>query len=114
MCPRADPAFLDFFFARLRPNATGRHAAFAYTSACGHELNFLRAEDQPVVFHRLVASPPALVYAGTLATPFEPARLHVADNGRLYYPSPRPELGPWGLVGSYLARELEKHVSQDA
>uniref|UniRef100_A0A8B9CTL2 Chromosome 8 open reading frame 82 n=1 Tax=Anser brachyrhynchus TaxID=132585 RepID=A0A8B9CTL2_9AVES len=115
-----DERFLTFFFERLRPNRSGRYeAAFPYVSPCGRERNFVRCEDRPVVFTRLLpaadttndaadAEPPLLSYCGggrRLAVPFEPPRLALLpDNGRLYHPAPA-RAGGVGLVGSALAAE---------
>lgn len=108
-----DPQFLVTFFSRLRRNRSGRYEdSFPFLSPCGRERNFLRCEDQPVVFtHLLVAGPgaPRLSYCGggeALAVPFEPARLlPLAANGRLYHPAPE-RAGGVGLVRSALAFEL--------
>lgn len=109
----ADPQFLVTFFSRLRRNRSGRYeASFPFLSPCGRERNFLRCEDQPVVFtHLLAAGPgaPRLSYCGggeALTVPFEPARLlPLAANGRLYHPAPE-RAGGVGLVRSALAFEL--------
>lgn len=56
-CPShvPDRPFLDFFFKRVEANTTGRHTAeFPYISRCGRELNFLRCDDTPLVFHALL------------------------------------------------------------
>ena len=49
-----DEAFLDFFFARLSENNTGRHHDYPYVSPCGRELNFFKCDDTPIVFHSIV------------------------------------------------------------
>ena len=49
-------AFLDFFFRRLRLNDTRRFVdAYPFVSPCGREMNYVAAEDTPVVFHSLTA-----------------------------------------------------------
>ncbi|XP_068524791.1 UPF0598 protein C8orf82 homolog, partial [Anas acuta] len=120
--------FLTFFFERLRPNRSGRYeAAFPYLSPCGRERNYVRCEDQPVVFTRLLspsttsttstpsttttgstAAPQLLSYCGggeRLAVPFEPRRLaFLPENGRLYHPAPA-RAGGVGLVSWELADE---------
>ncbi|XP_028919057.1 UPF0598 protein C8orf82 homolog [Ornithorhynchus anatinus] len=109
-----DRRFLVFFFSRLRLNRSGRYEeSFPYLSPCGRERNFVRCEDRPVVFTRLLdgaaGCPPRLSFCGgggELAVPFEPAKLlPLPDNGRLYHPAPG-RLGRVGLVGSALASEL--------
>ncbi|XP_032037076.1 UPF0598 protein C8orf82 homolog [Aythya fuligula] len=122
-----DERFLTFFFERLRPNRSGRYeAAFPYLSPCGRERNYVRCEDRPVVFTRLLppgttgttsttssatgstAAPQMLSYCGggeRLAVPFEPPRLALRpENGRLYHPAPA-RAGGVGLVSSALADE---------
>ncbi|XP_068528916.1 UPF0598 protein C8orf82-like [Anas acuta] len=123
-----DQRFLAFFFERLRPNRSGRYeAAFPYLSPCGRERNYVRCEDRPVVFTRLLspsttsttstpsttttgstAAPQLLSYCGggeRLAVPFEPRRLaFLPENGRLYHPAPA-RAGGVGLVSWELADE---------
>ena len=51
----ADKKFLDFFFQRVEPNSTGRYTnEFPFISRCGRELNFLRCDDTPLVYHTLI------------------------------------------------------------
>eukprot|EP00054_Salpingoeca_dolichothecata_P024507 m.167188 g.167188 ORF g.167188 m.167188 type:complete len:219 (-) comp25035_c0_seq2:204-860(-) len=121
-----DPVFLDFFFKRLKKNDTGRYPEeFPYVSPCGRELNFIRVDDRPIVYHTLVptsfdltnrnASFPSVkelatsqercdfVFAGTFRFPFDPTRLCMLDSGRLYFPSPKWDIA---LVSSKLALAL--------
>lgn len=83
-CLRGD-RLLDFFFQQLRPNTTGLHErAFPWLSPCGKELNFVAADDTPIVFHDLVDA--QLAYGGTLREPFRPEHLRLsARSGRLYH-----------------------------
>ncbi|XP_057283460.1 UPF0598 protein C8orf82-like, partial [Pezoporus wallicus] len=105
-----DVAFLSFFFKQLERNRSGRYEAeFPFLSRCGRERNFLRCEDQPVVFtHLLPGDPGLLSYCGggeRLAVPFQPGKLTVLpENGRLYHPAPAKS-GGVGLVRSALAWE---------
>ena len=46
----SDLQFLNFFFARLKLNNTGRYRDFPYISYCGREKNFVRCDDRPIVF----------------------------------------------------------------
>jgi hypothetical protein len=54
-----DKAFLSFFYSRLRvarstdPGYGVYGAAFPWVSPCGAELNWIRAEDTPIVFTEL-------------------------------------------------------------
>ncbi|XP_041937759.1 UPF0598 protein C8orf82 homolog [Alosa sapidissima] len=113
-----DQHFLVFFFSRLRVNHSGRYdQLFPYVSPCGRERNFLRCDDQPVVFTHLLPSPssspgpaPLLMsYCGggaKLAVEFRPEALYMRPaSGRLYHPAPE-RTGGVGLVRSALAYEL--------
>jgi len=117
-----DPAFLDFFYQRLRLNEgedvvsrSSREAGFQFVSPCGPETNYVRADDTVLVFQKLV--PEGLTYAGSLKTPFQPASLRVdPHSGYLYHPSPLPpksrrrsnptsRYGPYSLLRSSLVLE---------
>eukprot|EP00128_Syssomonas_multiformis_P000330 Colp12_sorted_trinity150504_noHs@11392 len=98
--------FLDFFYRRLRPNTTKLYEEdFPYISPCGRELNFIRVDDTPIVFLKLIDD--NLLYGGSLTVPFQPDQLHMSSEGRIYHPS--PICGPLALVKSALALELEKN-----
>ncbi|XP_025903943.1 UPF0598 protein C8orf82 homolog [Nothoprocta perdicaria] len=107
-----DVKFLAFFFKQLRRNRSGRYEAdFPYVSLCGHERNYVRCDDRPVVFTQLLPGADGaelLSYCGggeRLVVPFEPARLAVLpESGRLYHPAPAAAGGA-GLVRSALAFE---------
>jgi Domain of unknown function (DUF4505) len=96
-----EPRFLDFFFGRLRVNDTGRFPGFLFLSPCAGELNFVRAEDRPIVFQKLLGED--LVYAASLRQRFDPAQVRVSGVGRLYHPAP---VGEMGLMHSRLALRL--------
>lgn len=115
-----DKQFLVFFFSRLRSNHSGRYEEdFPFLSLCGRERNFLRCDDQPVVFTHLLQSPAGpqgitgdqelLSYCGgaeKLAVPFRPEALYMHPaSGRLYHPCSERS-GGVGLVRSALAIEL--------
>ena len=102
-----DPRFLDFFFKRLRENDTGRFPEFGFLSPCAGELNFVRAEDRPIVFHRLRDN--QLIYAAGLEQLFEPAELRVSAKGRLYHPA---SVGSFGLLHSRLALVLGEDIRE--
>lgn len=101
------PRFLDFFFERLRANDTGRFPDYPFLSPCAGELNFVRAEDTPIVFQKLVGG--NLVYAASLEQPFQPAGLRVSTAGRLYHPA---AVGDLGLLHSRLALQLGESVRE--
>ncbi len=101
-----------FFFNRLKVNQSGRYEQdFPFLSLCGRERNFLRCEDQPVVFTHLL-SEERLSYCGggaKLTAPFRPESLFMHPvSGRLYHPGPERRAGV-GLVRSALAIELSAH-----
>uniref|UniRef100_UPI00398EDD15 UPF0598 protein C8orf82 homolog n=1 Tax=Pristiophorus japonicus TaxID=55135 RepID=UPI00398EDD15 len=110
-----DKQFLVFFFKQLRKNSTGRYLEFPYVSPCGRERNFVRCDDLPVVFTHLMkvegSEGELLSYGGggdKLAVRFEPERLFMPENGRVYHPAPERS-GSVGLVKSSLAFELSAH-----
>lgn len=110
-----DKKFLVFFFKQLRKNGTGRYQEFPYLSPCGRERNFVRCEDLPIVFTHLVRGDEPegelLSYGGAgdeLSVNFEPQRLFMPVNGRVYHPAPE-RTGGVGLVKSALAFELSGH-----
>ncbi|GCC37070.1 UPF0598 protein C8orf82 homolog [Chiloscyllium punctatum] len=115
-----DKQFLVFFFKQLRKNSTGRYQEFPYVSLCGRERNFLRCDDLPVVFTHLIkglgSEQELLSYCGggdKLAVPFEPQRLFMPENGRVYHPAPERS-GGMGLVKSSLAFELSPQFEYSA
>jgi hypothetical protein len=101
-----DKAFLNFFFSRMEPNNTGAFdgsddgaTRFKWLSRCGKEMNFIEVEDKPVVFHKLVKPTrtgdssnevnPFLLWGGDLKVSFDPGKIHVGSNGRVYHPGPK-------------------------
>ncbi|KAA0708201.1 UPF0598 protein C8orf82 -like protein [Triplophysa tibetana] len=111
-----DQHFLVFFFSRLKGNQSGRYQQdFPFLSLCGRERNFLRCEDQPVVFTHLLSEAgleERLSYCGggtKLTVPFCPESLFMHPvSGRVYHPGPERG-GGVGLVSSALAIELSTH-----
>eukprot|EP01063_Lacrimia_lanifica_P009764 TRINITY_DN16644_c0_g1_i1.p1 TRINITY_DN16644_c0_g1~~TRINITY_DN16644_c0_g1_i1.p1 ORF type:complete len:207 (+),score=61.71 TRINITY_DN16644_c0_g1_i1:315-935(+) len=103
-----DEKFLDFFFAMLRPNATGVHeAAFPYVSLCRGERNYLRPSDRPYVFKEIVTdagnNATHLVYGGAARVDFDPTALCLCDEGRIYHPARKGEMG---LLSCHCAMRL--------
>uniref|UniRef100_A0A8C3LM07 Chromosome 8 open reading frame 82 n=1 Tax=Chrysolophus pictus TaxID=9089 RepID=A0A8C3LM07_CHRPC len=108
-----DERFLAFFFHHLQPNRSGRYEdSFPFLSPCGPEHNFVRCQDLPIVFTRVLEGENAggslLSYCGggaRLVIPFQPQRLTFdPENGRLYHPGPEGG-GGVGLVKSALVEE---------
>ena len=108
-----DRAFLDFFFRRLRPNASGEFPNFDWISPCGSELNFVRCVGTPIVFDRLTAHGPQDILGfnhTSLTVPFEPGGLRVSETGALLHPA-RPDAGiPLGRLSTGLMLELSAGI----
>lgn len=118
-----DSVFLEFFYSRIRlaeasDKAFDRYGQeFRWVSPCGSELNWIRADDTPIVFTALVASSESasghvLTYAnGAISQPFDVAELeYCAYRGRLYHPAPR--LAPAkALLSSALTIDIAKSIS---
>ncbi|XP_066533802.1 UPF0598 protein C8orf82 homolog [Hoplias malabaricus] len=108
-----DQQFLVFFFKHLHVNKTGRYQQhFPFVSLCGREKNFLRCDDQPIVYTNLLSEAghkELLSYCGggvKLTVPFQPESLFMHPvSGRVYHPAPG-HVGGVGLVRSALAIEL--------
>nr|XP_003699984.1 PREDICTED: UPF0598 protein CG30010 [Megachile rotundata] len=113
-----DTKFLIFFFKNLGINVTNRYTEdFPYISRCGRELNFVRCDDLPFVFTKIVQTKDdltgevtdVLFYARVeklLQVKFQPDKLYMnVHSGRIYHPAPAKG-GKIGLVASKLAIEL--------
>lgn len=113
-----DKKFLAFFFKRLRKNQTDRYVdEFPYVSLCGPERNFVRCDDLPVVFTKIIQRQNSETgkeedwfgYAHAedlLMIPFEPQKIFMnVQSGRVYHPGPE-KVGGVGLVRSKIAIEL--------
>uniref|UniRef100_A0A7E4UMF0 UPF0598 protein CG30010 n=1 Tax=Panagrellus redivivus TaxID=6233 RepID=A0A7E4UMF0_PANRE len=100
-----DKRFLRFFFWRLKPTTKEEYIDyFPYMSPCGKECNFLRCDDRPIVFTELDTDEDRFIYNNsTKSVPFEPSKLCMFPNGRLYHPS---QFATYGLVMSKLADDL--------
>ncbi|XP_056301534.1 UPF0598 protein C8orf82 homolog [Danio aesculapii] len=115
-----DQQFLVFFFSRLKVNQCGRYQPdFPFVSLCGRERNFLRCEDQPIVFTHLILEAgleERLSYCGggaKLSVPFRPQSLFMhPSSGRVYHPGPE-RTGGAGLLRSALAIEISPHFGYD-
>lgn len=118
-----DVSFLRRFFKNLDVNSTKRYVEdFPYVSRCGKELNFVRCDDTPFVFTKIVERPDLetgqtmdfIVYghAGdSLKVLFQPDKLHMnVHSGRVYHPAIR-KAGYIGLVTSKLAIELSSQFN---
>ncbi|XP_043502473.1 UPF0598 protein CG30010 [Polistes fuscatus] len=116
-----DKKFLEFFFKRLKINNTGRYTQeFPYISLCGLERNFVKCDDLPIVFTKIIEKTNVEVgekedwfgYSHAeklLQVPFEPQKLLMDPNsGRVYHPAPE-KVGGIGLVRSKIAIELSIH-----
>jgi len=105
----------------MKRNETGRYQDYPYVSPCGKEMNYVKVDDLPVVFHDLVENETnrtVLLYGGNLEEPFDPLRLAVCpESGRFYHQcdpvkSPLGRKHGYGLISSYLALRLnEEHLS---
>uniref|UniRef100_A0A915HSQ0 Uncharacterized protein n=1 Tax=Romanomermis culicivorax TaxID=13658 RepID=A0A915HSQ0_ROMCU len=113
--------FLTFFFKHLRKNDTLRYSIeFPYISLCGCERNFLRCEDVPVVYTKIVkidnSDEERLAYCNShdaLSVKFDPSKISVdSKSGRVYYPA-NENLGGVGLVAWPLAAEFSKFFVVD-
>ncbi|XP_046558886.1 UPF0598 protein CG30010-like [Haliotis rubra] len=112
-----EKAFLGFFFSRLKMNETERFREdFPYLSPCGRERNFVRCDDKPIVFTKILPSRQAdgsslLSYGGAgelLTVRFEPEKIcMLPSSGRVYHPA-SPVLGGVGLIKSSLAIEFSR------
>ncbi|XP_050454565.1 UPF0598 protein CG30010 isoform X4 [Cataglyphis hispanica] len=113
-----DKKFLAFFFKHLKINNTGRYMDdFPFLSICGVERNYVRCDDLPLVFTKVIqkhnvetnADEDWFSYAHAddlLMVPFEPQKLFMNINtGRVYHPAPE-KTGGIGLVRSNIAIEF--------
>ncbi|XP_043592999.1 UPF0598 protein CG30010 isoform X1 [Bombus pyrosoma] len=113
-----DKKFLAFFFKRLKKNDTGRYVEhFPYVSLCGPERNFIRCDDLPIVFTKVLKmynsatkkTEDCFGYAHAeelLMVPFQPDKIYMdIQSGRIYHPAPE-RAGGIGLVRSQIAIEF--------
>nr|XP_033342328.1 UPF0598 protein CG30010 isoform X4 [Megalopta genalis] len=110
--------YIDHQGMLLKKNETGRYMEdFPYISLCGRERNFVRCDDLPVVFTKILQKQDNETgkevdwfgYAHAeefLMVPFEPGKLYMnIRTGRVYHPAPE-RVGGIGLVRSKIAIEL--------
>ncbi|XP_071785142.1 UPF0598 protein CG30010-like [Asterias amurensis] len=115
-----DKKFLSFFFRRLKINNMECYKTdFPYLSPCGAERNFIRCDDRPIVFTKILppdeefehldeGSSDRLVCndADNFTVPFEPEKIcMLPKSGRIYHPAPK-KTGGIGLVKSSVAIEI--------
>eukprot|EP01102_Stenamoeba_stenopodia_P016859 TRINITY_DN5942_c0_g1_i1.p1 TRINITY_DN5942_c0_g1~~TRINITY_DN5942_c0_g1_i1.p1 ORF type:complete len:173 (+),score=45.60 TRINITY_DN5942_c0_g1_i1:42-560(+) len=109
-----DPKFLNFFFRQVKPNPDPlTRSTWPYVSPCGKEMNFIKPEDRPIVYHSIKweEKKPVLHYAHDLKTPFVPENVRVtATEGRFYHPAP---VGGYGLLRSALALDLGEAIKEE-
>jgi len=104
----------------MRCNDTGRYEQFfPYLSPCGRENNYIRCDDVPIVFTNLLPGldgnkdSSSLIYNHSkLAIDFQPQKLFMASNGRLYHPGPE-RLHGIGLVKSQMAITFSQDFTFD-
>ena len=82
-----DANFLDFFFDSFQINNTGTFKEYKYISPCWQEANFVRCHSFPIVFRMInrVENEWRLPYAGTKHILFDPAKLHLSEQGLLLH-----------------------------
>ncbi|KAF2362167.1 Protein of unknown function DUF4505 [Trinorchestia longiramus] len=110
--------FLEFFFRRLRVNASARYPQFPFLSLCGVEKNYIRCDDLPIVFTHLIFDendPEAdclLRYnygSDNMTAAFQPQQIIMEPStGRVYHPAPplMEKHCPVALVHTKLALQL--------
>lgn len=78
--------FLKFFFTMLRMNTSDRYKdEFKYLSLCGKERNYVRCDDQPIVFTHVFEKDDKEMFSyghakDLLYEPFQPEKLCVSPN----------------------------------
>jgi acyl-coenzyme A thioesterase PaaI-like protein len=100
-----DPWFLDVLYRRLAPSANTQMLGYPYVSRCGDEMNYLKAEDTPVVFTWFDGR--RLGYAGTLSLPFNAEHLSFSSDGVLYHAAP---VGVRGRCSPNVAVEISQAI----
>ena len=106
----ADVKFLNFFYNRMKLNENGTYEEyFPYVSPCGREQNYIRVDDLPVVYTKILGEDcdTELVINGSdMRFPFDPSQIHMdQNNGRIYHTGP-DKLHGVGLLSSKLAIQL--------
>lgn len=83
-----DIRFLDFFFSRVKQSPKTHPLAlqgYTHQSQCGNEMNWLKVEKTPVVFHSIDQQTQIIAWAGSLALPFNPNEISVCQDGYFYH-----------------------------
>ncbi|XP_067948692.1 UPF0598 protein CG30010-like [Watersipora subatra] len=110
--------FLRFFFKRLKFNKSNKYPEFPYISPCGPEMNYVRCDDLPIVFTKVltIEGEIRLSYNNgdeKLTFPFTPSGVcMLPGTGRVYHPGPEA-LGGVGLVKSLIAIEWSNSFSYE-
>lgn len=96
-------------------NKTGIYEdEFPYISPCGGEMNYIRCDDRPIVFTKILPShddnvPDDLSIGGTgdlLTVDLEPEKVcMLPETGRIYHPCPE-KFGKIGLIKSSNAIDI--------
>jgi hypothetical protein len=107
--------FLEFFFKALRRNDTDSYAdSFPWLSPCGREKNYIRCDDTPFVFNKLIQEENNWLLAynhgpKSMSLAFQPEKMcMLPETGRLYHPAPG-KVGGAGLIKSSLSIELSSN-----
>ncbi|CAI2301594.1 unnamed protein product [Caenorhabditis sp. 36 PRJEB53466] len=108
-----DVQFLNFFFAKIKENRTGRYQdTFPWVSLCGIERNFLRCDDTPLVYTELDGNSDRLRVGQSLVYhPFQPESLEMTSSGRVYHQCP---IGGRALVADRLTDKLYHQFEFDS
>lgn len=72
-------------------NKTNKHNNYPYISPCGKEMNYVKCDDTPIVFHDFKQlsedNKYFFIYGGSLRVQLNPEAICVhATSGRLYHP----------------------------
>jgi Domain of unknown function (DUF4505) len=90
-----DPAFLNFFYARIKPNDTKLNDEIPFVSLCGREINFLTPDDSAsaltfsslAVDEQVPGQHKLFLGQSSWTQPFNPELLKIsASSGRVYHP----------------------------
>ena len=119
-----DTRILDYFFGHMQRNTTGLYGGYPFISFRMHEHYYTSCSDSPVVFNDLREGElryicPEGELAKSVTTPFDPSRLRIDDDGRLFHPvttkavdTPNGELRPeelMALIEATTAQQLFEH-----
>lgn len=100
-----DVKFLNFFFRQLRPNPGRFRDKFPYISPCGPEMNYIRSESQPVIFHSFEEG--FLTYQGGLREELKTDDVQLL-NGQLLHPAGKHRIP--GRAGSDLLIQFSEWI----